>query len=150
MGLMDRPFQLTVATLLRKSAQRCGFKGKEKVPTIVREAKADYDLCFWHVAFGFPGTQNISTFGTDHPFIHFLLMEHGQLKWIQLNLSTSAEKHLNGFSFWLMGSTQILPILSRQCLCQQATARNNIQSGRKPHARMLSKALESSRASFHG
>jgi hypothetical protein len=34
------------------------FEGKEKVPTIVLEAGSDYDLFFWHVAFGFPGTQN--------------------------------------------------------------------------------------------
>jgi hypothetical protein len=32
--------------------------GKNDRPSIVLEAGIDYDLFFWHVAFGFPGTQN--------------------------------------------------------------------------------------------
>lgn len=34
------------------------FKGKEGKPTLVMEAICDYNLWFWHAAFGFPGTQN--------------------------------------------------------------------------------------------
>lgn len=34
------------------------YKGKEGKPTIVLEAFADYNLWFWHVAFGFAGTLN--------------------------------------------------------------------------------------------
>jgi hypothetical protein len=126
------------------------FEGKEKVPTIVLEAKADYNLCFWHVVFGFPGTQNDINIW-DRSTLHTLLVDGTWATQVDpVEPFHISRKYLNGFSFWLMGSTQILPILSRQCLCQQATSRNNIQSGRKPHARMLSKALESSRTSFDG
>lgn len=34
------------------------FKGKEGVPTLVLEASCDYQLWFWHAAFGFAGTLN--------------------------------------------------------------------------------------------
>lgn len=34
------------------------YSGKEGSPTIVLEAMADYNLWFWHAAFGFPGTLN--------------------------------------------------------------------------------------------
>jgi Plant transposon protein len=34
------------------------FKGKEKAPTIVLEAYADYNLWIWHSAFGYAGTLN--------------------------------------------------------------------------------------------
>lgn len=34
------------------------FQGKEKKPTIVLEAIADYNMWFWHAAYGFPGTLN--------------------------------------------------------------------------------------------
>jgi hypothetical protein len=50
------------------------FEGKEKVPTIVLEAGADYDLFFWHVAFGFPGTQNDINIWDRSP-LHTLLVD---------------------------------------------------------------------------
>jgi hypothetical protein len=34
------------------------FKGKEKKPTIVREAVADGECWIWHAAFGYPGSLN--------------------------------------------------------------------------------------------
>jgi hypothetical protein len=34
------------------------FQGAKKRPTIVLEASSDYNLWFWHVACGFPGTMN--------------------------------------------------------------------------------------------
>ena len=34
------------------------FKGKEKRPSIVLEAASDYNLYFWHCAYGFPGSFN--------------------------------------------------------------------------------------------
>ena len=34
------------------------FKGKEKKPTIVLEAINDYNLFFWHLTFGHPGSLN--------------------------------------------------------------------------------------------
>jgi hypothetical protein len=34
------------------------FRGKDGESTIVMEAFADYNLWFWHIAFGFPGTLN--------------------------------------------------------------------------------------------
>ena len=40
------------------SAHRGQFQGKEKKPTIILEAVADYNLRIWHANFGFPGTYN--------------------------------------------------------------------------------------------
>ncbi len=34
------------------------YTGKEKKPTLVLEAACDWNLWFWHVAFGYPGTLN--------------------------------------------------------------------------------------------
>lgn len=34
------------------------FTGKEKVPTIILEAVASYDLWIWHAFFGLPGSLN--------------------------------------------------------------------------------------------
>ena len=34
------------------------FKGKEKRPSIVLEGACDYNMYFWHSAYGFPGTMN--------------------------------------------------------------------------------------------
>ncbi len=34
------------------------YSGKEKKPTLVLEAACDWNLWFWHVAFGYPGTLN--------------------------------------------------------------------------------------------
>ena len=41
-----------------KAYQGQFMNGKKGFPTIVLEAMADYNLWFWHVAFGFPGSLN--------------------------------------------------------------------------------------------
>eukprot|EP00980_Cylindrotheca_fusiformis_P016980 scaffold5160_cov152-Cylindrotheca_fusiformis.AAC.5 len=39
-------------------ARQGSFRGKEKCPSIVLEAASDYNLFFWHAAYGFAGTLN--------------------------------------------------------------------------------------------
>jgi Plant transposon protein len=39
-------------------AHRGVFAGKDAVPSLVLEAAANYNLLFWHTAFGFPGSHN--------------------------------------------------------------------------------------------
>ena len=43
------------------TAWQGSYKGKEKTCTIVLEALCDYQLWFWHAAFGYAGTMNDST-----------------------------------------------------------------------------------------
>jgi len=49
------------------------YKGKEKKPTIVLEAIADYLLWFWHAAYGHPGTLNDLNVLALSPFLGMLL-----------------------------------------------------------------------------
>jgi hypothetical protein len=49
------------------------FKGKEKKCTIVLEAISDYQLWFWHAAFGYAGTLNDLNILNLSPFLNSLL-----------------------------------------------------------------------------
>jgi hypothetical protein len=49
------------------------FKGKEKSPTIVVEAFADYNLWIWHDAFGYAGTLNDINIWEQSPLLRTLL-----------------------------------------------------------------------------
>lgn len=49
------------------------YRGKEKKPTIVLEAIADYNLWFWHAAYGHPGTLNDLNILALSPFLGMLL-----------------------------------------------------------------------------
>jgi hypothetical protein len=45
------------------------FKGKEKMPSIVLEAMADYHLFFWHVSYGYTGNLNDKTILSLSPLL---------------------------------------------------------------------------------
>jgi hypothetical protein len=47
--------------------------GKQGHPTIILEAVADYNLWFWHVAFGFPGSLNDINVWDNSPLLKALL-----------------------------------------------------------------------------
>jgi Plant transposon protein len=49
------------------------YKGKEKKPTIVLEAIADYHMWFWHAAYGYAGTLNDRTILNMSPFLDMLV-----------------------------------------------------------------------------
>ena len=49
------------------------FQGKEKVPTIVLEAVADYNLWIWHASFGYAGTLNDINIWEQSPLLTSLL-----------------------------------------------------------------------------
>ena len=49
------------------------YKGKEKQCTIVLEAIADYNLWFWHAAYGYAGTLNDKTILSMSPWLGSLL-----------------------------------------------------------------------------
>jgi Plant transposon protein len=49
------------------------FKSKEKSPTIVLEAFADYNLWIWHSAYGFAGTLNIINILEQSPLLKSLV-----------------------------------------------------------------------------
>jgi hypothetical protein len=49
------------------------FQGKEKVPTIVLEAAADYNLWIWHASFGYAGSLNDINIWEQSPLLTSLL-----------------------------------------------------------------------------
>jgi len=49
------------------------FKGKEKKPSIVLEAIADYHLWFWHAAYGYAGSMNDISILAMSPFLESLV-----------------------------------------------------------------------------
>ena len=49
------------------------YKGKEKKPSIVLEAIADYHLWFWHGAYGYAGTMNDKSIWAMSPFLGQLI-----------------------------------------------------------------------------
>ena len=49
------------------------YRGKEKRPTIVLEAMADYHMWFWHAAYGYAGTMNDLSILALSPFLEQLV-----------------------------------------------------------------------------
>jgi Plant transposon protein len=49
------------------------FKGKEEKPSLVLEAVADYQLFFWHAAYGFSGNLNDVTILSHSPLLERLV-----------------------------------------------------------------------------
>ncbi|MCU0336748.1 MAG: transposase, partial [Sediminibacterium sp.] len=49
------------------------FQGKDKIPTVVLEAVADYNLWFWHASFGYAGTLNDINIWEQSPLLTSLL-----------------------------------------------------------------------------
>ena len=49
------------------------YRGKEKKPTIVLEAMADYHMWFWHAAYGYAGTLNDLNILALSPFLEKLI-----------------------------------------------------------------------------
>ena len=76
--------------------------GKEGRPTIVMEAGVDCDLFFWHVAFGFPGTQNDINIWDRSP-LHHSIMDGSFGKNIDpIANAKLAMITLTNVGFWLM------------------------------------------------
>jgi hypothetical protein len=89
------------------------YSGKNKKPTLVLEAACDWNLWFWHVAFGYPGTLNdINIWDRSCLLRAFLSGEWSK--------NVDQPFKLNGVLFnelYLLGKSSDVPFVNTCCFC---------------------------------